>query len=490
MKIIRNLGFDLNEREEKALSSILEDLRANGYTSWEGERVSFEKLTKIEVTSQSINVSNKPVLWKTLSTPPKYGLYIHLQCLHEKARQIDISATEVKKFNALFYPSSTLENETLKHALLYFDGISFITPEKLAINDSHAAMPEENVGTLGGHILDPSIHKKEGEDRALTDRIIQFYEETLELRRIGLLHSLPPSDNLSDAFYNAIEQDLDDPSFIELVRQCELKPFLIGRSKFILLGDSKESRELLERYLRYEEVGKFVKHYYSHYSDHPMGGRYGFIRMSPELGASILLNHTIAACHRYDLVPFTNNTLYQDFLLNKFQRISQSKLIADYKNELRITSSIIALRVMDLHLPRLELRSFEDVLELKERMPSELERFRYEMTKFAAEVQATPIEESYEKEIERIIAIKINPAKADIEVKLKGMNRKFAGRIMKGAKAGAVPIVATLFAGVPLSYVLALSAGVITLEALWEDHVERKEITNTNGLSFLFEVTD
>jgi hypothetical protein len=490
MKIIRKLSFELNEREEQALTSILEDVRANGHRSWEGKIVSFDELKEIEVTDRTINVSNKPELWTTMSTPPEYTLRIHLQCLHEKARRMEFRDVGEHRLNAMFYPSSTLDNETLKHALLYFDGISFLTPEKLVLNDSHAATPEENKGTLRGHILSPSVHEKVDEAHELTERILRFYDETLELRRVGLLHSLPPSDNLSDAFYEAIEQDLGDPSFMELVRRSNLHPFLVGRSKFILLGDSKETRELLNRYLENEEVGKFVKHYYRHYGDHPMGQGFGFIRLSPELGASILLNHTIAACHKYDLVPFTDKSVYQNFLLNKFQRVSRSKLIADYKRQLRITSSVLARRVMELHLPKLELRSFEDVLELKRRMAGELERFRYEMTKFAAEVQATPLDESYEKEIERVIAAKINPAKADVEAKLRGVDRKFAVRIIKGAKAGTVPIIATLFAGIPLPYVLALSAGVITLEALWEARVERKEITNANGLSFLFEVRD
>jgi hypothetical protein len=389
---------------------------------------------------------------------------------------------EESKFNALFYPSSTLETETLKHALLYFDGISVITPERL-INDSFTSTPKENTAMLGGHLLKHSKREKVRDSQILTDRIRQFHHEAQELCRLGLLYSISPSKNLSDAFYNAIEQDLKDPSFIELVRHSELHPFLIGQSKFFLLG-TKQWHERMDGWIRNEEIGKFVRYCYSESMD--TGGMYGFMRMSPELGASILLNHVIATCHKYDLIPFTDNSLYQDFLLNKFQRVCQSKLITDYKKQLRITSSTIALRVMELHLPELELHSFEDVLELKHRMTDELERFRYEMTKFAADIQTTPIEESYIKEIERIIAMKVNPAKGEIEAKLRGMDMKFAGRIIKGAKAGTIPIVATLFAGVPLPYVLALSAGVITLEALWEDHVERKEIANMNGLSFLF----
>jgi hypothetical protein len=61
-------------------------------------------------------------------------------------------------------------------------------------------------------------------------------------------------------------------------------------------------------------------------------------------------------------------------------------------------------------------------------------------------------------------------------------------RVIAGVKVGAVPIVATLFAGVPLPYVLAISAGLISLEALWEVQTEKKDLLTLSGLSFLIQV--
>jgi hypothetical protein len=143
---------------------------------------------------------------------------------------------------------------------------------------------------------------------------------------------------------------------------------------------------------------------------------------------------------------------------------------------------------MSLHLPKLKLTSFDDVLEQKEKLGEELALFQNDLSKFSAEVKATPFDDSYKREIEQMIAKSINPAVDSIRAKLLGVRRGFLGKLIKGAKAGTVPIAATLFAGMPLPYVLALSAGVIAIEALWETKSERRNITDQNGLSFLFQL--
>ncbi|HEX3524112.1 MAG TPA: hypothetical protein VHT52_18740 [Stellaceae bacterium] len=64
------------------------------------------------------------------------------------------------------------------------------------------------------------------------------------------------------------------------------------------------------------------------------------------------------------------------------------------------------------------------------------------------------------------------------------MKGKVFKRVIAGVKVGAV----TLFAGVPLPYVLAISAGLISLEALWEVQTEKKDLLTLSGLSFLIQV--
>jgi hypothetical protein len=211
------------------------------------------------------------------------------------------------------------------------------------------------------------------------------------------------------------------------------------------------------------------------------------LRVSPELGAAILLNHTIYNSHKFNLIPFTNLELFEELLQEKFRRAVTE---ASQHLDLRLSREFVTRRVLKVHLPQFEMFSFDDVLEIKEKLHDELVRFRIEMGKFAAQVSATPFDQAYEREVQRMVAKDIEPAIADLEAKRKSIDRKLFGKLIRGAKAGAVPIAATLFAGMPLPFVLALSAGVISLEALWESRTERKELLEQNGLSFILGISN
>ena len=60
----------------------------------------------------------------------------------------------------------------------------------------------------------------------------------------------------------------------------------------------------------------------------------------------------------------------------------------------------------------------------------------------------------------------------------------FVGRVLKNIQQGTVPMVGLLFAGLPASSVIAISAGVVTLEAALHARKEMKA-TKQNGLSLL-----
>ena len=94
----------------------------------------------------------------------------------------------------------------------------------------------------------------------------------------------------------------------------------------------------------------------------------------------------------------------------------------------------------------------------------------------------------YQKEIERIIAAEINPAVEDLKAKIKGAKRGLVSKALIGARVGAIPIAATVLAGMPLPYILALSAGLISIEALWDVECARRDAADQNGLSFLLRV--
>ena len=491
MKIINKIGYELNQREQYALRTMIEERELDdGGRSPQGTK-----------KQSAVVVSNDERYWIEHDE-----LVISLKEIHDRAREIDFG-NDADELRALFYPAASIDDAALKHALLYFDKICVITPDEsgghslLRRRDAFKpAIPKlkhlgAGVGTFGGQRDDGG---------QLLQRIHQFNESTWGLRRDGYMYFLSPSRSVTPQFYRAVQADLDSDNFVSSVKASGVGPFHVGTSKafgfhYRVMLHAKAARgddQIIERGIFEEmirclmegEEDKGLEILFSRFQE-SLFGPYGMVKVSPEVGAAILLNHTIVSCQTFGLTPFTDNQLYQELLLDKFQRAVKSDAVGKYRAELRQTSAILATQIMNVSLPKLELRSFDDVLEQKTRLRDELLRFRTEIMKFAAQVKATPYEDSYLREIERVIAANIAPAIEDLSAKIKGAKRAMVSNVLKSAKAGAVPIAATLFAGLPLPYVLALSAGIITLEALWEVERARRDAADLNGLSFLMRVS-
>lgn len=492
MKITNDLGYELNEREKKALAEIIEysSKRGRFWIPLHAQGPHFDRITEVVISDHEFCWRDKEFI-------------INPDYLHKWAQDQELKTSPVGSVGALFYPGASINHETLKHMLLYFDRVAITTPDEVGCH-------EFTVETQGKfkrltpelpHIGEPRGLIFGTEESELVERVRHFNQETLNLRRNGQLLFLSPSPNVGASFFDAIQRDLNSESFVRAVQQRNLEPFCIGASKAFgfhcgaLMRDRTQKGdpriiqqpnfELMLDSLVSGDTARAVQILFEQFRDR-IGGHYGVLRVSPELGASILLNHAIYHSHSFNLIPFTDLELFEELLLDKFRR-SVTELRQN--KELDLSRELVARRVLEIHLPRFEMFSFDDVLETKEKLHDELMHFQAEMAKFAAQVSVTPFDQSYEREIQRVIAKDIEPAIADLEAKQKAIDRKFLSKLIRGARAGAVPIVATLFAGMPLPFVLALSAGVITLEALWETRTERKELLEQNGLSFLLSVS-
>lgn len=82
------------------------------------------------------------------------------------------------------------------------------------------------------------------------------------------------------------------------------------------------------------------------------------------------------------------------------------------------------------------------------------------------------------------MATKVRPAVEALETELQKTRDAFLTKIVRNAQTGSIPIVASMFAGLPAEAVLGLSAGVLTIEAAIETWREAKR-HRKNGLSLL-----
>jgi hypothetical protein len=86
------------------------------------------------------------------------------------------------------------------------------------------------------------------------------------------------------------------------------------------------------------------------------------------------------------------------------------------------------------------------------------------------------------------VGAEVAPALADLRAKLNGVSRRAPARFGQSVRGGVLPIVASVFVGMPLMQALALSAGVVVIQTAWESYAERKEVLELNGLSYLLRV--
>ena len=189
---------------------------------------------------------------------------------------------------------------------------------------------------------------------------------------------------------------------------------------------------------------------------------------------------------QFGYTPCTNFPVLDELLARKIaRRLPANARLGSLKG--RVSADHLGLKSISVNLPEIDLQalSIEDVLELRVALHDELRRFRLEMVKLATRLRTEPYEPGFSRDVERVVRGEVEPAVLDLEAKLAGVARKFPLRFVRSARTGALPIVVTVFAGMPLSAVLALSAGVVALEAWWEGNIERKELLDTNGLQYL-----
>jgi hypothetical protein len=149
----------------------------------------------------------------------------------------------------------------------------------------------------------------------------------------------------------------------------------------------------------------------------------------------------------------------------------------------------IGVKLLDIELPELDFRSFDDVLEIRTKFKNNLERFRIELAKFLQFFVIEPWDINFKSKCNEIIMCKIQPALQELRDEIDNSKDKIVLKILKDLRSfkPVIPLTGTYLSGIPIVYALAISSDLVGLETYLEYHFDTKKIKK-KGLSYILDL--
>lgn len=364
-------------------------------------------------------------------------------------------------------------------AALYFDEVFVIHPGStlLRIKGNGLRHPTDDKPALTRYM--------EGL-RAFTARLEDFDVATLPLKRAGVLRTVPPQMQKRADFIELITADTSDPEFQKIVETGWNNPVFVAATKMEpllpLVEKPTSGKSRLVEMLRRRST------YANYRSDRPAelfsSRSYGVKEVEPVLAASILLNHAFLLSEQHGLLPFTDDLMCVKLMQRKLKRVVELPGAQDFRRALDIGTASLSMRVLEEYLPRFKFASVEDVLTAREKLAEQLDEFRRAMAALAAAIEESPYDAQFERRVEQIVATKVRPAITALEQEIRTSRDGFIAKCVRNTQVGTVPIIGSIFAGLPASAVIAISAGLLTFEAAIETYMEISR-KRRNGFTLL-----
>jgi hypothetical protein len=210
------------------------------------------------------------------------------------------------------------------------------------------------------------------------------------------------------------------------------------------------------------------------------------------LGQSLIINRTIMASYELNAFPFTNHVSQFDFLRNKYYRIvssgHQRDVVQHVLSKLDMKTHEFGLRVVEAHIPNLELRSWHDIVTVRHSAREQLEYFRTEVDKFATDISASFGSPDFDEEVEKVMRRSVNPAIKELANKMKMSKASVLGKAFAKAQSikPMIPFGLSFFVNVPLYIALLAGAGILAIDTLLDMYLEKEKVRSSSGLSYLF----
>lgn len=207
---------------------------------------------------------------------------------------------------------------------------------------------------------------------------------------------------------------------------------------------------------------------------------------------SLLSNYTYGNCLNSPFPSDSHSVL--DEVRNQLARLD-TKVDPPLRNEsIRRAVDKFAINEISLSLPKLETKSFEDVIVAKELLKDELLSFRSKMEEIGIEIDSEwDWKRMKEDDLETQIRSKFDESIKDIFKKTKEIRKKFARDIGFSAGSLATNLGITYYMGIPLEVRIVLASAGMTYnaaKAIIETISDRSELAKTSHTSYLWKVKE
>ena len=213
---------------------------------------------------------------------------------------------------------------------------------------------------------------------------------------------------------------------------------------------------------------------------------FGFCsHISSTMWASLLINHTLISSLRKKAVPTCSHPTMQRLLNRKMSR-SYEKLAAVDTDTFHGTKDVSPFNLVLENLPNFELKSFEDIIETREKLKDELSEFRQNMCRFTGILKEAPYRKICEEHLDLLQMDTMQQALDNLRKKIASLNRKTLPKVVT-----TTPLNLLLQVTPALPSALALLAGSDMLSPATILNVcekDFKDLPEKNGLSYVITI--
>lgn len=434
----------------------------------------------------------------------------------------------MEKFEGIFFPGETvesdLEDRILKKVLLYFDKTYVLIPElfNFRADDTlreytHRFKPEkldefskDLAIAKNTYVSDRKADGKKIDKSAFEkhEHIIKLLGKTESLREEGLLEIINPEENIKSIPYYWDEDAQPAEKFFSIKEKfqnlsageinvktiTDYTPHLLFGNILEDLRD-KEFRGIVTENFTCDTVTMYKGQAETNWFETLSGEEdvielvpsdyfeFGFCsRISATMWASLLINHTLISSLRNGAVPACSHPTMQMLLHRKMSRLYE-KLAAVDTEAFHGTKDVSPFNLVLENLPNFAFKSFEDILETREKLKDELSEFRQTMSSFTSILTTEPYGKICKDHLDLLQMDTVQQALENLRGKIATLDRK---KMPKVVAKSPLSLLLQVAPSLPPALALLAGPGIFSPTTILNTYAkDGKDLPEKNSLSYM-----